>query len=177
MANGNSEIPDETWTPVECFRCGICCTFYRPRLTMEEIEHIARELGMPKEAFTSRYVRVVSEKGTYILRNDEDKCPFFRWDTETSKGACNIYSFRPQTCRSWVASLSRPECREGLQRLITASKLLLPGEIYPSDSEVERLYSAIVNDSETGLASEDNNARGLTGGKLVAVCKGHSPAI
>jgi Fe-S-cluster containining protein len=159
MTNGNSHILGETWIPVECFRCGICCTLYRPRLDMEEIEHIARELGIRKKAFISRYVRAVSDKGTYILQNDEDKCPFFYRDTENSKGACNIYSSRPQACRSWVASLSRPECREGLHRLRTASKLLLPDEIYSSDSEVEKLYSAIVNDSETGLTNLENTTQ------------------
>lgn len=159
MGDGNSHVLGETWTPVECLRCGICCTLYRPRVAMEEIEHIARELGIRKKAFISRYVRAVSEKGTYILQNDEDKCPFFCWDTETSQGTCNIYSFRPQACRNWVASLSRPECREGLQRLRTAGKLLLPDEIYSSDSEVEKLYSAIVNDSETELTSQENTAQ------------------
>jgi len=159
MADGNSHALGDAWTPVECFRCGICCTHYRPRLTMEEIEHIARELGMPKKVFISKYVRAVSEKETYILQNDEDKCPFFYWDTENSKGVCNIYSFRPQTCRSWTASLSRPECREGLRRLTTAGKLLLPNEIYSSNSKVEKLYSAIVNDSETGLARREDTAQ------------------
>jgi len=159
MGDENSHVLGETWTPVECFRCGICCTLYRPRVAMEEIEHIARELGMREKAFISRYVRAVSEKGTHILQNEEDKCPFFSLDTETSKGTCNIYSFRPQACRNWVSSLSRPECREGLLRLKTAGKLLLPDEIYSSDSEVEKLYSAIVHDSEARLASEDNTAR------------------
>jgi Fe-S-cluster containining protein len=159
MADGNSHVLGETWTPVECFRCGICCTLYRPRLTMEETEHIAQELGMRKKAFISGYVRAISDKGTYILQNDEDKCPFFCWDKENSQGACNIYSFRPQACRSWIASLSRPECCEGLLRLRTTGKLMLPDEIYSSDSEVEKLYSAIVNDSRTGFTSQEKTTR------------------
>ena len=44
---------------------------------MEEIEHIGRELGMRKKTFISRYVRAASEKGTYILQNKENTCPFF----------------------------------------------------------------------------------------------------
>jgi len=159
MGDGNSHVVGETWTPVECLRCGICCTLYRPRVAIEEMERIAQELGMLKQAFMSKYARLISEKGTYILQNDEDKCPFLSWDTETNKGTCTIYSFRPEACRNWVASLSRPECREGLLRLRTAGKLLLPDEIYSSDSEVEKLYSAIVTDSGTKLISEEDTAR------------------
>ena len=109
----------ESWPPIECFRCGVCCTRYRPKVTSEEIEHIAQELGIPTQVFISKYVRAIPEKGARILQNDEDKCPFLSRDKKTNKGTCTIYIFRPQACRNWLASLARPECREGIAKLRT----------------------------------------------------------
>lgn len=110
----------ESWPRTECFRCGICCTRYRPKVTSEEIEYIAQQLGIPTQAFISKYVRAIPEKGARILYNGDSKCPFLSLDKESNRATCTIYSFRPQACRNWLPSLSRPECRQGATKLGTA---------------------------------------------------------
>jgi len=145
MMDGTEQRIGESWIPIQCFRCGICCTHYRPRVTPEEIEGIARELGMAMDTFISAYTQVVPGKGTYIMKSDENKCPFLSWDKEGEKGACTIHPFRPRACRIWLASLSNPECQEGLARLKAGRGVLLVGEMYPSSKEAEEFCAALLN--------------------------------
>lgn len=139
----------ESWPAIECFRCGVCCARYRPRVTSEEMEHIAQELGIPTQVFISKYVRAIPQKGARVLQNDEDCCPFLSWDKDTNAGTCAIYAFRPQACRNWLASLSRPECREGLCKLGTADRNLLLDGLCSLRDEIERLCSALTNQGST----------------------------
>ncbi len=139
LCDGSEHDIGEIQSPIECFRCGICCTLYRPEVSSGEIETIARKLGIAREIFFSEYVRAVPTKGGYILQSSDNSCPFLRRDEKSDRWTCAIYAFRPQCCRDWVPSLSRPECREGLRRLGVDGKLLLPVDIYDSKDKVERL--------------------------------------
>lgn len=136
----------EIQSPIECFRCGICCTRYRPEVSLREIEGIARKLGISRESFFSRYVRAVPIKEGYILQSSDDYCPFLCRDGKSNRYTCAIYAFRPQCCRDWVPSLSRPECREGLGRLGVAGQLLLPVDIYDSQDKAEKLVLGTKDD-------------------------------
>jgi Fe-S-cluster containining protein len=113
------------------------------------MEHIAQELGIPTQVFMSKYVRAIPQKGARVLQNDEDDCPFLSWDKETKKGTCTIYVFRPQACRNWLASLARPECREGLCKLRTVDRTLFLDGLYSSRDEAEKLCSPLTNDGST----------------------------
>jgi len=145
MQDGTEHKVGDSWPQIECFRCGICCARYRPRVTLEEIGCIAEKLGISTDAFLSGYVRTVLEEGAYILQSTSETCPFLLWDKDGIKATCSIHSLRPKACRNWVPSLSRPECREGLARLRPSSELLLPSEMYPSRKAVKRLFAAVRN--------------------------------
>lgn len=129
--------------PIDCFRCGLCCMRYQPRLTSEEIETIAVGLGLSTDDFLSRYVQVT--KVGYLLRQSERGCVFLSWDREGARASCSIYDFRPESCRHWVPSLSRRECREGLLRLKARGKIMLPEELYTSPEAMDRFYSALAS--------------------------------
>ena len=150
MEDGTAHRVGESWVPIECFRCGSCCIHYRAGVTQGEIALIAQEMGIPMPVFISKYVRVISGK-MHVLQNDEDKCPFLSWDDEAKRGTCTIYHLRPEACRNWLASLSYPQCREGLLKLRTDDKILLPDELYSSLIEVEKLCSALISDNITEL--------------------------
>jgi Fe-S-cluster containining protein len=137
LKDGSERRVGDNLVPIECFRCGTCCTRFRPEVSRREIERIARKLGIPIEAFFAEYVRRVPIKEGYILQSSADTCPFLRRDGESAKSACTIYSFRPKVCRDWVPSLSRVECREGLSRLKGDSELLLPQDIYDSAEQIK----------------------------------------
>jgi Fe-S-cluster containining protein len=134
-------------TPIECFRCGICCQRYRPKLTLDEAEEIAQKRGMDTERFLGEYVQKDSRSGELLLRRSRNGCAFLCWDQD-GRARCDIYPFRPKACRNFVASLSRPECREGLSRLKSGQRLLFPNQLYHSGKAVERL-SKTVRETDT----------------------------
>jgi Fe-S-cluster containining protein len=133
----------EASLPIECFRCGICCTVYQPLLSNEEIKTIARQLGLPAGTFLARYAQptVIG----YLLRQTKKGCVFLRWDSQ-ARASCHIYPFRPAVCRNWAASLSRRECLEGLARLKTEGEILLAKELYSSPEAIERLCSILTDE-------------------------------
>ena len=79
MQGGTEHKVGESWPRIECFRCGICCVRYRPKVTSEEMERIAQKLSMSIDVFISAYVRAVPTKEAYILQSLADTCPFLRW--------------------------------------------------------------------------------------------------
>ena len=146
LADGTELKVGETRTTIKCFRCGICCINYRPKVAPEEIRRIAGQLGLPVQEFRSRYGRTSLAMGATILKNEQDTCPFLLWDEESHKATCTIHPFRPQACRNWVASLSCPECREGLRRMRAVGRFLVPDELYASCDDIKQLCSAVIND-------------------------------
>jgi len=100
---------------IDCFRCGICCTRYQPKLTPQEIRRIAKSLSLSTEDFLAQYVQITTIG--YLLKQSAKGCIFLKW--EEGKTSCEIYHIRPKACRDWTASLSQPECRQGLARLKT----------------------------------------------------------
>jgi Fe-S-cluster containining protein len=94
---------DEAPLPIECFRCGICCTCYQPLLGDEEIETIARQLGLSAGAFLAKYAQLTVIG--YLLRQTEKGCVFL----SRTRASCHIHPFRPEVCRNWAPSLSRRE--------------------------------------------------------------------
>lgn len=143
MQDGTEHKVGDGLSEIECFRCGVCCVRYRPKVTLKEMGHISRKLGMSITEFSSTYVRAVPTKDAYILQSSADTCPFLRWDEEGAKATCSIHAFRPAACRNWAASLSRPECREGLARLKGEGAFLLLQEMYQSGKSIERLSAAL----------------------------------
>jgi Fe-S-cluster containining protein len=121
---------------------------YRPKVTQDEIEQIARELALNSGEFSLKYVRVIPEKGISILQTDADHCPFLKMEEKTHQATCTIHKVRPHTCRNWQASLSQPECREGLNKLNPERAILLPQDMYSVTEEKNNLFSALSENSE-----------------------------
>ena len=131
----------ETSPTIECFRCGICCIDYQPQVTGAEIELIAGRLSMSADEVISQYV-MITQVG-YLLRRTESGCVFLTQEKDTSKVSCAIYSSRPEICRSWVPSLSKPQCRAGLVKLRMDNGILLVGEIYENQEQAEMFCRTI----------------------------------
>ena len=129
--------------PIECFRCGICCTHYQPMLDTEEIETTAQRLGLSFGDFLSRYAQLTVVG--YLLRQTEKGCVFLTREDGETRASCRLYPFHPEVCRNWAPSLSRRECLEGLGRLKTKGKIMLAKELYPSREALDRFYSVLIN--------------------------------
>lgn len=146
MVGGQQYLMGQELPPIECFCCGICCERYQPRVTSKEIKTIAVHLGIGKCEFASRYVQQVPLKEGFLLRRSEKGCVFLSPGDRGKRAKCTIYNVRPRTCRDWIASLSRPECREGLNRINPPRPLLTPKEIYSSLEAVNKLSITVLGD-------------------------------
>ena len=127
--DGSTHSVGEGLPEIECFRCGVCCILYRPRVDGPEIERIARCLDMPEELFRATYVRSGATGRCDILDEGKGRCPFLVVDEETGVASCRIHACRPQACRDWRASLARSECQEGLRGLKRGAAILLPADL------------------------------------------------
>lgn len=119
--NGMKELPVDEDAPkrigIPCFRCGVCCMKYSPRVTAAEAEHIADSLGVSLEVFLERYVDDSwFEPGYYLLDNQDGACIFLSESEDARIKFCRIHSIRPQVCREWQPGLDRKECLEGLEK-------------------------------------------------------------
>lgn len=128
--------------PIPCFRCGICCTCYHVPVAPEEIEKIASALGMTPSEFLSKYARPAPVKEGYLLRRTDKGCLFLAWEDD-GRARCTIYPARPRACREWMPSFAKTECLEGLSRLRSTGRIMLPNELLPAAEEREALYSSL----------------------------------
>lgn len=144
MLDGKEYRVGEALPAIECFRCGICCTRYQSPLTPEEVETIAKELGLSPSDFLSKYVQITV--AGYLLRQTEKGCIFLNWEEEEVTANCSIYPFRPKACRHWLPSLSRRECQEGLKKLKAKDRIIPVQDLYPSPEAIERFDESLTQE-------------------------------
>ena len=137
-----NEITVAEQPPIPCFRCGICCTRYQPPLSPKDIDSIASALRISRADCLSRYALKVPIKEGYLLRRTEEGCVFLARGAD-GKARCTIHHSRPQACREWTPSLSRPECREGLAKFKSKGQIMLPDELFSPDEEQGELYCSL----------------------------------
>jgi hypothetical protein len=123
---------------VPCFRCGVCCSKYQVRLTLEEAQRIAAELQITWDEFVNVYLDL-RWPGTesFLLRQGNRGCIFLKQGKGESIASCLIHSFRPSSCRDWAPGLNRPECLEGLSRYWALS-VDSNGELKGTGEEMQR---------------------------------------
>jgi Fe-S-cluster containining protein len=101
-----------------CRRCSRCCR-HEPGyvfLTREDLERLARGLGLPQSEVLERYCRVV-RFGALRRISLRETLAFdcILWGEE----GCRVYRHRPLQCRSfpfWAANLASPEDWEQLKQ-------------------------------------------------------------
>jgi len=139
--NGEEYSPIEERQSVECFRCGICCMGYHPQLSEEEVERMARHLGISAHDFIAKYVQV-TQIG-YLLRQTKTGCVFLTWEKDARRSLCSVHPFRPDACRNWEPTLFRRECKAGLTKIQKDGGIMLVGEIYDTEEQLERFYASL----------------------------------
>lgn len=132
------EMPEPA---IECFRCGICCLRYQPRVSIEEIDLLARGLNLFRDEVISRYIQVTVVG--YLIRHGRKGCIFLGWEEGGTKATCRVHPFRPEACRNWTASLSRPECRDGLATLGPENRIVLARELYPNREDKDKFADSL----------------------------------
>lgn len=82
----------------ECTECGRCCAGPAEGFvwaTDEELQAIARHLGMSEQAFRKKYVRRVGRRQSLVEEPKSKDCIFL------DGKRCRIYAVRPTQCRTW----------------------------------------------------------------------------
>lgn len=82
----------------ECTQCGDCCTGAPGYVWVnhEEIDALAKELGLSTADFEQKYVRRVGIRKSLIEYANGD-CVFF----DPTARKCTVYNARPRQCRTW----------------------------------------------------------------------------
>lgn len=146
---GGEEIP--------CFRCGLCCVFLQPQLDEIEVRHIALALGLSRSVFQKRYLNTYQPKpGIYLLKRRREACVFLQRAGE--RGFCLIQRVKPLACRHWTASLTRPECQEGLKRL--GGDFLAASQLYDDPDERSAFYQRMENRQKEAFSHPETSQQG-----------------
>ncbi len=99
---------------IVCFRCGLCCTYYRVFLSMEEAQRIADYTGVPLGEFIEEYGDLHWYEQKELLRQRDGGCFFLERISGTKEARCRIHPVKPAPCREWTPGLYRRECQRGL---------------------------------------------------------------
>ena len=88
----------------ECVQCGRCCAGPEEGyvyVTREEIDAIARHLGISPEKMRRKFVRRAGLRFSLIEKRGCNDCIFLKAASEGGAQTCRIYPVRPTQCRSW----------------------------------------------------------------------------
>ncbi len=86
----------------ECTGCGNCCSGPGEGFiwcTAPEIKFIGEFLKLPQDELRRRFLRKVGYRTTIIEEPYSKNCIFLK--TENCGKQCQIYSVRPNQCRTW----------------------------------------------------------------------------
>jgi hypothetical protein len=118
-----------------CTACGHCCTGAPGYvwITDEEIERMARHLGMPVARFMRQNVRRVGRRLSLVERKNGD-CVLLK------DGKCSVYAVKPVPCSTfpfWEGPLASPE---QWQETAKECEGIGQGEVYPL-LDIQRLLA------------------------------------
>lgn len=86
------EATDQVWSRIDCLSCANCCKTLQPVLDLEDIERLAKRLGMSPKKFEQQYVARAPGGDRVIKRAP---CPFLEGN------ACSVYEDRPKACKDY----------------------------------------------------------------------------
>lgn len=101
--------------PMECLRCGTCCTIHQAFVSDEDIERITAYLGLSREEWTRAYDDPRWRYSQYnLIRHVNGACAFLNYDKGLA--TCTIQPVKPGCCHDWEPGADRKECRTGLEK-------------------------------------------------------------
>jgi len=101
--------------PMECRRCGLCCTRHQAFVTPTDIDRIVQYLGITPEDWEELYDDPRWQHSEWrLIRHVNGACAFLRWEGGLS--ACAIHEVKPACCAKWQPGLDKKDCREGMER-------------------------------------------------------------
>lgn len=132
----------------ECHRCGNCCSGGSGYVWVEEaeLEGLSQALGMEKEAFVERHVRLVKDphdsRLRLSLREEGGRCALLVGANE-----CSVYGARPEHCKSfpyWPSVLEDAEAFEAARSTCPGIAVVVEEEVrVRAFAALEALYAEV----------------------------------
>ena len=105
------ELHDELFENYDCSKCRNCCREYSAIFTEEEVGIAASYLGMTKEQFMDKHIKI--EFGEFNLK--QVPCCFLKDD-----GSCELGDCKPETCKDYPFT-DRPDRTGSLLNIVQAA--------------------------------------------------------
>jgi len=106
----------EKHEPMECRRCGVCCTRHQAFVTPEDIVRITTYLGITVQDWNRLYDDSRWQYSEYrLIRHVNGACAFLTYDNGLA--TCTIQEVKPACCADWKPGPDRVECKEGMEKI------------------------------------------------------------
>jgi Fe-S-cluster containining protein len=113
MSKNNINNSNPQGEPMECRRCGVCCTRHQAYVRQAEMQRIIAFLGITEMEWSKQYEDPRWEYNDYrLIIHINGACAFLRY--ENGLAACSIYPVRPACCSDWQPGAEKRECRQGI---------------------------------------------------------------
>lgn len=90
-----SETTRRVWAGIDCTACANCCRQVTPSFSEEEVERLARCLGMERQQFIERYLERTEAGDENPWETRTLPCPFL------TDNLCSVYEDRPADCSGY----------------------------------------------------------------------------
>ncbi len=86
------EITRRVWAGIDCTSCANCCREVRPSFSEEEVDRLARRLGLERVQFIESYLERTDALSENPWQTRTLPCPFLK------ENRCSVYEDRPADC-------------------------------------------------------------------------------
>ena len=89
------ETTRRVWAGIDCTTCANCCREVKPTFSEEEVNRVARRIGMERRRFIERYLERSEACSENPWQTRTTPCPFLK------DNLCSVYEDRPADCSGY----------------------------------------------------------------------------
>jgi uncharacterized protein len=89
------ETTRRVWARIDCTSCANCCRQIKPSFSEEEVDRLARRLGIDRQQFIERYLEPTEVDSENPWQTRATPCPFLK------DNRCSVYEDRPADCSGY----------------------------------------------------------------------------
>ena len=89
------ETTRRVWAGIDCTTCANCCREMKPTFSEEEVDRVARRLGMKRQQFIETHLERSETDSENPWQTRTTPCPFLK------NNLCSVYEDRPAECSGY----------------------------------------------------------------------------
>src|SRR5258706_11693844 len=89
------DLTKRVWAGIDCTTCANCCKTVRPTFAEEDIQRLARRLGIQRQQLINDYLEPNEPGEDNAWQTRTTPCPFLK------DNRCSVYEDRPADCRGY----------------------------------------------------------------------------